>query len=474
MPEVQAQPGVQVITLGCPKNEVDSEEMLGVLDGEGYALRAADEPTDVVVVNTCGFIESAKRESVDAILEAVERKKAGSVSRVIVAGCLAQRYRDELAAEMPEVDAFVGTGQMAAIGRAAAPSVDGAGRIALVPERPRHRWVDAPSRPLSAAPWMAYLKISEGCDHRCTFCAIPSFRGPHVSKPLERVVAEARYLVARGARELNLIAQDSTQYGHDLYGRSALPELLRALSDVDGARWLRVFYCYPSRVTPEVIAAIAETPRVCQYIDMPLQHADSDILRAMRRPMSARGYLDLVRRLRDASPDVAIRTTFIVGFPGETEEQFASLLRFAEEARFDRAGAFEFSAEDGTPASALPGRVPLRVKRERMGRLMRLQQGISLERNRAWVGRELEVLVERPAPPQDARDGGAAHGGRSAAVPASMAGRSFRDAPEIDGEVRVGGAEGARPGDFVRVRVTRAHTYDLEGVATPASMEERA
>jgi len=279
-----------MINLGCAKNVVDAEEMLGVLADSGYAIDARNSASDVVIINTCGFIESAKQESIDVILEALERKKRGDVRKVVVAGCLAQRYSGDLARELPDVDAFLGTGQMGSIAQVVGDTFVRPEQMLQVAEKPHHRWVDVPTRVRSTAPWTAYLKISEGCDHKCTFCAIPSFRGQHISKPLERIVEEAEMLARQGVRELNLIAQDSTQYGYDLYKQPMLPELLRALSAVDGVHWLRLFYCYPSRVNAKVIEAIACTPKVCQYIDMPLQHADDDVLRAMRRPMTGEGY----------------------------------------------------------------------------------------------------------------------------------------------------------------------------------------
>lgn len=446
MPKTQDKPTVQMINLGCAKNVVDAEEMLGVLSGSGYAIDAESADADVVLINTCGFIESAKQESIDVILEALDRKKAGNVRKVVVAGCLAQRYAGELAREMPDVDAFVGTGQMGSIAGIVGDSLVRPDQLLRVEEKPHHRWLDMPTRVRSTAPWTAFLKISEGCDHKCTFCAIPSFRGNHVSKPLDRVVVEAEQLAKQGVKELNLIAQDSTQYGYDLYKRPMLPELLRALSEVEGVHWLRLFYCYPSRVNRGIIEAIAETPKVCQYIDMPLQHADDEVLRAMRRPVNNGSYQRILDQFRAASPDVAIRTTFIVGFPGETDAQFDNLLRFVERARFDRAGVFEYSTEDGTPSAGLPNRVPARIKRARKDRLMRLQRDISLARNQSWIGRELEVLVESVE-----------SGGKARAI-----GRSFRDAPEIDGQIAVPGTS-AKPGEFIRARVTAAQPYDLIG-----------
>jgi ribosomal protein S12 methylthiotransferase len=445
-------PKVSVINLGCAKNQVDTEEMLGVLACAGYDVESSYGPeevssgADVVVINTCGFIDAAKEESVNTILETLQRKERGEIGKVVVAGCLAQRYARELTAELPEVDAFIGTGQGQSIDGVVGQTLIRPDQLIQIEERPRHRWLDSLTRKRIGAAWTAYLKISEGCDHRCTFCAIPSFRGAHVSKPIERIVEEAEGLAAQGVRELNLIAQDSTQYGHDLYGRQRLPELLRELAKIDPVRWIRLFYCYPSRVSREVIEAIAGTPKVCQYIDMPLQHADDELLRAMGRPAGYRRYLELLARIRAESPDVAIRTTFIVGFPGETKAQFATLERFVEEAQFDRVGVFEYSVEDGTPSADMEPKLPARVKRARRERLLALQQPISLERNRAWIGREMEILVES----------------RSESDSSAAVGRSFRDAPEVDGMVIVRGCT-AEPGSFVRARIVDAMPYDLIG-----------
>src|SRR5579871_2353782 len=452
-------PKVSLINLGCAKNEVDSEEMLGVLAGEGYAVESCREPggvsddADVIVINTCGFIEAAKEESINTILEALQRKERGEVKKVVVAGCLAQRYGKELAQEMPEVDAFLGTGQMGSIGSVVGQTLVRPEQLLQVAEKPHHRWVSTPTRQRIGAPWTAYLKISEGCDHACTFCAIPSFRGRHVSKPMERILAEAELLAREGVKELNLIAQDSTQYGYDLYGKMRLPELLQALSQVAGIHWIRLFYCYPSRVNRGIIEAIATTPKVCAYIDMPLQHADNAMLRAMRRPMSYEGYLKLLADFRAAVPDVAIRTTFIVGFPGETPEQFATLENFVEAAQFDRVGVFEYSVEDGTPSAAIEPKIPSRTKRARKEKLLARQQAIALACNRKWVGRELDILIES----------------RSPLEVTTAVGRSFRDAPEIDGKVYVRRCS-AQPGTFVRARVLEARPYDLVAEPVAASV----
>ena len=441
---------ISLINLGCAKNEVDSEEMLGLLARDGYAVESSyDAPgvqanADVVVINTCGFIESAKQQSIDTILEALARKERGEIRKVVVAGCLSQRYAGELREELQGVDGWLGTGQMESISDVVGQTLIRSDQLIQINEKPHHRWLDTPTRVRIGKPWTAYLKISEGCDHACTFCAIPSFRGRHASKPMERILAEAAELVRQGALEINLIAQDSTQYGYDLYGEMRLPQLLRELSQVDGVKWLRLFYCYPSRVNRGIIEAIATTPKVCHYIDMPLQHADNTMLRAMRRPMSYEGYTKLLEDFRAAAPDVAIRTTFIVGFPGETKEQFATLERFVEEAKFDRVGVFEYSTEDGTPSADIEPKVPARLKRSRREKLLARQQAISLACNEKWVGREMEILVE----------------GRSPADTTSVIGRSFRDAPEVDGQVVIKRCV-ARPGTFVRVRITAARPYDL-------------
>lgn len=436
-----------IVNLGCAKNVVDAEEMLGVLAEHGYTLTADTSRADVVIVNTCGFIAGAKEESLSAIRSALRWKRRRG-AKVIVTGCLSQRYGQKLLEQAPEVDALIGVGQMARIHEVVEHTLS-QNHPLIEQTPPQHRWARTGTRVLSTAPWSAWLKISEGCDHKCTFCAIPSFRGGHVSKPLPRVLAEAEDLARRGVQEVNLIAQDSTQYGLDLYGKQMLPRLLRELSAMDTFRWIRVLYCYPSRVTDEVIEVIANTPRVLPYVDMPLQHADDEILRAMMRPMGQERYVQLIRRLREANPDMTVRSTFIVGFPGETEAHFSNLLAFLEEVQPDRAGAFIFSPEEGTPAEKLPDRVPQHVAQSRYDRLMRLQQRISLARNRTWVGREIEVLVESPHP----------------TLRHLWIARSFRDAPEVDGTVLTW-AKNAPLGAFMKVKITDATTYDLIAKST--------
>jgi ribosomal protein S12 methylthiotransferase len=430
---------IRVITLGCAKNEVDSEEIAGVLRQAGHQVDAqTGAEAQVTIINTCGFLESAKQESIEAIRRAVAEKGNG---KVIVAGCLAQRMGAELARLAPGADGYVGVGQMGRFDEVVSQIFERSEPLLEV-EPPHHRWADVPTRTRTGRPWSAYLKISEGCGHSCTFCTIPSFRGGHQSKPMERVLEEARHLAATGAKEVNLIAQDVTQYGYDLYKEFTLPRLLRELNQVDGLRWIRLLYFYPNRLTDEVIEAIATLDKVVPYVDIPLQHAHPDTLRRMKRPWDGERYLKLLEKVRASIPDAAIRSTFIVGFPGETEQEFQALLDFVRDARMDRVGAFTFSREPGTPSHDMPGQVPFRVKRERQDRLMRAQQVVSREKSQAWVGRSLEVLVE------EAKDGWSA-------------GRSFRDAPEIDGWVYAQGE--AEPGSFVRVNITEAQDHDLYG-----------
>ena len=464
---IQNKTRIGLISLGCPKNLVDSEEMLGALVATGQAelVDANALNTDVLVINTCAFIESAKQESIEAILGAIRRKERGQASKVIVTGCLAQRYGDELARELPEVDAFLGIQSApliagvvlggAATARkslspalslpmAGTPTSDTRNRVQPLPEKYP---LVPPSRVRATAPWTAYLKVSEGCDHGCTFCSIPMFRGRHRSKPLAAVVDEAKRLADAGASEINLIAQDTTAYGMDLYQELALPRLLTELGKIDAIRWVRLLYCYPTMVTERLIKTMADTPNVAHYLDIPLQHGDDAQLKRMKRGGSQASYARMLERLRSAMPDVAVRTTFLVGFPGEEACTFENLVRFVQESRFDRVGVFTYSPEEGTPGFALTPTVPKKLARERRDVLMRAQQPISLAHNEALIGTEMEVLVE-----------GRAENG-------TLLARSWRDAPEIDGIVRVAlAADTVQPGDWLRVRVTHAEFYDVTAV----------
>jgi ribosomal protein S12 methylthiotransferase len=404
----------------------------------------------VLLVNTCAFIEPAKKESIDAILAAAEVKKNGAGKRLVVAGCLSQRYGSELREQFPEVDIFVGTGNFLdlpeLLRRSERPElrpIPYTGAAHLLPS------ADAP-RVRTGDPFSAYLKVSEGCDHRCAFCIIPKIRGRHESRAIDDLVEEARGLAASGVREINLIAQDLTAYGRDLEPRASLAALLHRLAPVHGIQWIRLLYCYPNFVTDELLAAIASLDKVVKYIDMPLQHADDAMLRAMKRERSADALRSLLGRVRAAIPEVALRTSFIVGFPGETDAAFATLVDFVREQQFDRVGVFTYSREENTAAYGLADQVPEAVKRRRRAELMEVAAEISLAKNRGLVGREIEVMVEGAAP------------GRATRLRA----RTSAQAPEIDGMVLLSGE--AEPGEIVRARIERASTYDLHGRITGA------
>jgi ribosomal protein S12 methylthiotransferase len=415
--------------------------MLGTLALEGYALAERLEDADAVVVNTCSFIESAREESIRAILAVADRRKRGELRALVVAGCLPQRYGAELAKELPEVDAFVGTGAFPEIARVLGAALAGRGRGVYVEAGRTHLYDERSPRVLVGADHTAYVKIAEGCDRVCAFCAIPAIRGRFQSRSVESVLAEARQLAAAGVRELNLVAQDSTAFGKDLRGRPRLAALLRALDDVAGIDWIRALYVYPTAVTDELIEVLASGKRVLPYVDVPLQHASDAVLRAMRRGTSAERQRRLVARLREGIPDLTLRTTFIVGFPGETDADFEELCAFVREARFERVGIFRYSDEEGTAAFALPGKVPRALARERYRRLAEIQSAILCEKLASLAGAEREVLVD-------------------AAEPGGLRGRLASQAPEIDGVVFLKGE--ARPGEFVRARILGARGVDLE------------
>jgi ribosomal protein S12 methylthiotransferase len=433
---------VYMHTLGCPKNRVDSEIMLGTLAEAGYRLVQDPARADVVVVNTCGFIESAKVESVDAIVELAELKRSGRCRKLVVTGCLVQRHADELARELPEVDHFLGTGAYPDIARVVS---DAQARRLVVPD-PDFVHSAATPRVNSLPSHTAYLKVSEGCDNACAFCIIPRLRGPQRSRPVADVVAEAEALAAQGTVELSLVAQDLTAYGCDLPGRPRLHDLLRALVRVEGVRWLRLHYAYPRDVPDALVDVIAAEPKIVKYLDMPLQHSSDRLLRAMKRGRSSQFLRDLLAKLRARVPGIALRTSLIVGLPGETEEDFRDLLRFVEEQRFERLGVFEFSPEEGTPAAQMRRQVPDAVRRERFERVMEVQQAVSRAHQRALVGRRLEVLVE----------------GRAEETEHLLAGRHAQQAPEIDGLTYLNDGV-AYPGEIVTVEVTDASDYDLVG-----------
>ncbi|QPN62182.1 30S ribosomal protein S12 methylthiotransferase RimO [Synechococcus sp. CBW1004] len=440
-------PTVAFAHLGCEKNRVDTEHMLGLLAEAGYGVSADESEASVVVVNTCSFIQDAREESVRTLVELAEQGK-----ELIIAGCLAQQFQQELLDSLPEAKAVVGTGDYQHIVEVLR-RVEAGERVNRVSANPTFVADEHLPRYRTTSEAVAYLKVAEGCDYRCSFCIIPKLRGDQRSRTIESVVAEAHQLAAQGVQELILISQITTNYGLDLYGKPRLADLLRALGGVE-IPWIRVHYAYPTGLTPEVLAAYREVPNVLPYLDLPLQHSHPEVLRAMNRPWQADVTGGLLRRIREQLPEAVLRTTFIVGYPGETEKHFQHLLDFVAEQRFDHVGVFTFSPEDGTPAAALPDPVPAEVADERKSRLMALQQPIAAERNAAWVGRIVDVLIEQENPSTG-----------------EMLGRCSRFAPDVDGEVRVSPGEGglcAAPGTMVPVQITAAETYDLRGIVVGA------
>jgi ribosomal protein S12 methylthiotransferase len=436
-------------SLGCPKNRLDSEVMLGTLALDGYAVAERLEDADVVVVNTCSFIDSAREESIQAILDVADLRESGRLRALVVAGCLPQRYGAELAKELPEVDAFVGTGRFPEIAGILEETLAGRTRGIYVDAGRTHLYDDRAPRLLIGPRHTAYVKISEGCDRICAFCAIPGIRGKFQSRRPESVVAEARQLAAAGAKELNLVAQDATAFGKDLPGRPSLAALLRALDSaegLDGIAWVRQLYVYPTAMTDDLIDVLASGNRVLPYVDVPLQHASDPVLKAMKRGATESRQRTLVEKLRARIPGLTLRTTFIVGFPGETDADFARLCDFVRDSRFDRVGVFRYSDEEGTAAQAYDGKVPRAVARRRHRELLAIQREIMGETLGALVGTEATVLVDQ--------------GGRSAGR-----GRLSTQAPEIDGVVFLKAAGGVAAGDLVRARITGVRGADLEADA---------
>jgi ribosomal protein S12 methylthiotransferase len=447
-----------MVSLGCPKNLVDGERMLGLLRDDGWQFVAEPAGSDLVIVNTCAFIDASRQESYAALREMLDLKAAGGTRGVVVSGCLAERQKDALLEELPGLDAVIGVFSRDEIARAAERLVGGLGDQRTVFRPAPARPLDDTGRMRVTPRHMAYLKISEGCDRTCTFCAIPKMRGKHATKPIEAVVAEARELAADGVRELVIVAQDTTYYGVDLYGEPRLVELLRRLEEVDELEWIRLMYLYPIHFTPELVETIAASPKILPYLDMPLQHASDPVLKRMQRRVGRAATEDLLGRLRERIPDLTLRTTFITGFPGETREQFADLLEFARQWRFERVGVFTYSLEPDTPAARLDGHLPEEEKAARRDELMRLQQGIAHDHARRQVGRTLDVIIDRQS--GDRED--------------VWIGRTKADAPEIDCVVYVTapGTSAARPltGRIVPVEIVAASGYDLAGVpAAPLS-----
>ena len=432
---------VGMISLGCPKNQVDGEALLAKLAAAGYQIVNEIENSDVMIVNTCGFIEDAKREAIDTILEVAQYKEAGVISALVVTGCLAERYQDEILKEMPEVDAVIGIGANADIVKVCDKALCGI-KTSNYPNK-CYLPIDD-ERLLSTPSHWAYLKIAEGCDNRCSYCAIPGIRGKFRSRKIESVVDEAKILVNRGVKEIILVAQDTTKYGQDLYGEYSLDKLLKELVKIDGLEWIRLFYCYPQRITDSLIEVIANEEKVCNYIDIPLQHSDTTVLKNMNRVGDGNDYRVLLDKMRKAIPDLALRTTFMVGFPGETDEQFENLCNFVKNMKFDKMGCFTFSPEEDTAAFDMDNQIDEDVKKRRQEVLMNAQYSITEASNKSRVGNVYKVIIDSFA------DG-------------KYTGRSYMDSPEIDSGIIFTSNKKLNIGDFVNVKITDFDGYDLIG-----------
>ncbi|MBC5739885.1 30S ribosomal protein S12 methylthiotransferase RimO [Blautia sp. 2744] len=435
------------ISLGCDKNLADSEEMLGLLTANGHEIVDSEEEADAIVINTCCFIHDAKEESVNTILEMAEYKKSGTCKALIVTGCMAQRYKEEITQEIPEVDAVLGTTSygdiVKALNEVQAGNVFQEFRdINELPE-------DCGHRVITTGGHFGYLKIAEGCDKHCTYCIIPSLRGKFRSVPEERLLKQAEYMASQGVRELILVAQETTVYGTDLYGKKTLHLLLKKLCQIRGIRWIRVLYCYPEEIYDELIQVMKAEPKICHYLDLPIQHASDKILRRMGRRTSKQQLIDIITKLRREIPDIVLRTSLITGFPGETEEDHQELMEFVDEMEFDRLGVFTYSPEEGTPAETMEGQVPEEVKEARRDEIMELQQEISLDKGNDRIGQEVLVMIEGKV------------SGESAYI-----GRTYGDAPKVDGYIFVQTGELLVTGDFAKVTVTGALEYDLIGELT--------
>ena len=432
------------VSLGCDKNLVDTEVMLGLLASRGHQMVDSEEIADVIVINTCCFIHDAKEESIQTILEMAEYKKAGSCKAMIVTGCLAQRYKQEIIDEIEEVDAVLGTTSYDKIVEAIDEALAGYTSVEMTD-------IDAlplveSKRLVTTGGHFAYLKIAEGCDKHCTYCIIPKIRGNFRSVPIERLLKEAEDLVAQGVKEIILVAQETTLYGKDLYGEKSLHKLLRELCKISGLRWIRILYCYPEEITDELIQVIKEEDKICNYLDLPIQHASDGILKRMGRRTSKEQLVEIIGKLRKEIPDIAIRTTLITGFPGETQEQHEELMEFVDEMEFDRLGVFTYSPEEDTPAAEMPDQIPEDVKEDRQAELMELQQEIAFDLAEEMIGREVLVMIEGKVADENA-----------------YVGRTYKDAPNVDGLIFVESEEELMSGDFARVRITGALEYDLMG-----------
>ena len=432
------------ISLGCDKNLVDSEVMLGLLDSRGYQIVDDEAIADVIVINTCCFIHDAKEESIQTILEMAEYKKTGRLKALVVTGCLAQRYQQEIIDEIPEVDAVLGTASYDKIAEAIDEALDGHTEMYLE-DIDRLPQVSS-KRLVTTGGHYAYLKIAEGCDKHCTYCIIPKVRGNYRSVPMEQLLKEAKELAEGGVKELILVAQETTVYGQDIYGEKSLHRLLRELCKIDGIQWIRLLYWYPEEIDANLIQVMKEEPKICHYLDLPIQHASDTILKKMGRRTSKAQLVDTIRTLREEIPDITLRTTLITGFPGETEEQHQELVAFVDEMEFDRLGVFTYSPEENTPAAEMPDQIPEEVKEDRQAELMELQQEIAFDLAEDMIDREVLVMIEGKVADENA-----------------YVGRTYRDAPNVDGLIFINTDEELMSGDFAKVKVTGAMEYDLIG-----------
>ncbi|MGQ9455711.1 MAG: 30S ribosomal protein S12 methylthiotransferase RimO [Armatimonadota bacterium] len=434
-----------VVSLGCPKNLVDAEGACGEIAFAGYKLVSDLSEADVIIVNTCAFIESARQESVEVIEQAIEYKQAGRCQAVIVTGCLVQRYGANLMKAEPRIDGALGIYHAGIIADCIHSVLDGKRVVGATDNK--QNWTEHKCRLRCTPPWIAYVKVCDGCDNRCSYCTIPTIRGGFRSRPKKLIVDEVKKFADEGVKEIILVGQDTTQYGTDLYGRPVLLDLLEELGDIEPLRWIRVMYCYPTKISNELIELVSKHDKIVKYLDIPFQHGDDRILAAMNRQGSTQEYMKLVEKIRESCPEITLRSSFITGFPGESDQAFRNLYKFIERIQLDRVGVFEYSREEGTQAYHMKPKIPPRITNERREILMLLQQQISMNRNQRFVGKMLDVLVE-----QKTEDG--------------AVGRSYRDAPEIDGLVYVNSTK-VEPGEFVRVKISEADEYDLRG--TPVS-----
>ena len=435
---------IMFVSLGCDKNLVDTESMLGILRNKGFEFTDDEFEADVIAVNTCCFIHDAKQESINTILEMAEHKKDGACKALIVSGCLAHRYQDEITKEIPEVDAFLGTSSYDKIADVILAVLEGKG-YNCIDSADRLVRTDT-ERIITTGGYYEYLKIAEGCDKHCTYCIIPKVRGNYRSYPMEYLVSQAESLVEKGVRELILVAQETTVYGVDIYGKKSLAELIKRLAGIGGLSWIRILYCYPEEIDDSLIEVIKNEPKVCHYLDMPIQHASDNILKRMGRRTTKQELKDVIARLRENISDIALRTTLITGFPGETQEEHEEMLDFVDEMEFDRLGVFTYSAEEDTPAAEMPGQIDEEVKEARRDAVMELQQAVSLDKSREMVGRVIECLIEGKIEDDN-----------------TYVGRSYKDAPNVDGYVFVNTDENLMSGDIVKVRIDGAMEYDLIG-----------